>query len=416
MVLSSQLPRPGMGRRHVYYRRRKSNLRRPVVFAVVLMVAVAVIYFVVQSAGGDGEPSPTNAGPNAAQGVGDGGHRVSHTSVGPGGGGDGQSSGAVDRSGGDSRSGASQGNPGQEDPAPGRQGEQATQGNVTEQAAVARQQARWEVAPADSNARTDRQTQREIQRGMSMLDEGFLVTGRQVLSQVLTREGRTLSYADANTIRIRLAEVNRELVFSKKVYPNDPLTSTYTLESGDMLQPIGRRYNVPWQFLARINGVDPRRIRAGQKLKVVRGPFHVEVYKSAHRLDVLAVTSDDVTIYICSYDVGLGAPDTPTPVGAFVVTEKNENPRYDKPDKGLHFAGFDVDPRNPVGPRWIGVMGATEATAQFEDYGIHGTVEPQSIGRNMSDGCIRLRNPEVLELYDMLSAFSGKRSTVLIKP
>lgn len=62
------------------------------------------------------------------------------------------------------------------------------------------------------------------------------------------------------------------------------------------------------------------------------------------------------------------------------------------------------DPRNPLGTRWIGIGGS---------YGIHGTRDPDSIGKAESRGCIRMRNRDVEELYDMLIE---EHSRVLIRP
>ena len=50
---------------------------------------------------------------------------------------------------------------------------------------------------------------------------------------------------------------------------------------------------------------------------------------------------------------------------------------------------------NPLGTRWLGLS--------RKGYGIHGTNRPNSIGRNASHGCIRMRNREVEELFKMVA-------------
>jgi lipoprotein-anchoring transpeptidase ErfK/SrfK len=50
---------------------------------------------------------------------------------------------------------------------------------------------------------------------------------------------------------------------------------------------------------------------------------------------------------------------------------------------------------NPVGTRWIGLS--------IKGYGIHGTNVPSSIGKNVSHGCIRMRNRDVEELFTMVA-------------
>ena len=61
-----------------------------------------------------------------------------------------------------------------------------------------------------------------------------------------------------------------------------------------------------------------------------------------------------------------------------------------------YHAGKVVPPgkNNPVGSRWIGLS--------EKGYGIHGTNAPGSIGRNVSHGCIRMRNRDVEQLFELV--------------
>lgn len=86
-----------------------------------------------------------------------------------------------------------------------------------------------------------------------------------------------------------------------------------------------------------------------------------------------------------------GKTDDLTPEGLFTVTVKAADPYYRKKDiKG-------GDPRNPLGTRWIG-FDAENTDGRI--YGIHGTNDPSSIGRYVSNGCIRLQNEAVESLYE----------------
>ena len=67
------------------------------------------------------------------------------------------------------------------------------------------------------------------------------------------------------------------------------------------------------------------------------------------------------------------------------------------------------DPNNPIGERWIGL---DDGNGKPTSYGIHGTIDPSSIGKAHSRGCIRLRNEDVEEVYDFL----GVGSEVVIQP
>lgn len=80
-----------------------------------------------------------------------------------------------------------------------------------------------------------------------------------------------------------------------------------------------------------------------------------------------------------------------TPEGLFNVTVKAKDPYYRK----KNIPGGD--PRNPLGTRWIGFD--AEGT-DGRIYGIHGTNRPSSIGRYISNGCIRMQNKNVEYLFD----------------
>jgi lipoprotein-anchoring transpeptidase ErfK/SrfK len=73
-----------------------------------------------------------------------------------------------------------------------------------------------------------------------------------------------------------------------------------------------------------------------------------------------------------SYPVGIGKILTPTPTGTYKIINKA------------------INPGGPFGARWLGL--------NKKGYGIHGTNNPSSIGKYVSQGCIRMYNKDVLEL------------------
>jgi lipoprotein-anchoring transpeptidase ErfK/SrfK len=70
------------------------------------------------------------------------------------------------------------------------------------------------------------------------------------------------------------------------------------------------------------------------------------------------------------------------------------------------------DPNNPRGAYWIGLTGVDGEAVGKLSYGIHGTIEPDSVGKMSSMGCIRLRNDDVKQIYELL--VEGK-SIVFVK-
>ena len=236
------------------------------------------------------------------------------------------------------------------------------------------------------------------------LTENKPVVARELLNRAL--RDPTLSAADSAAIRDRLARLNDDLVFSPKVYADDPLSATYVVQGGDSLERIARRNDlaVDWRLLQRVNRLpNPNRIQQGQSLKLVRGPFHAVVTKSAYRLDLYAGPPSDepAWVYIRSFPVGLGEGDS-TPTGRFVVRRGSKliNPHWVNPRTGQRFD--KDDPMNPIGEHWIGVEGLGDDAVKT-GYGLHGTIEPQSIGRQMSMGCVRLLADDVELVYEMLA-------------
>lgn len=93
------------------------------------------------------------------------------------------------------------------------------------------------------------------------------------------------------------------------------------------------------------------------------------------------------------YPVATGVIGADTPTGIHTLTIKAENPYYRKGD----IVGGAAE--NPLGTRWIG-FDAEDTDGRI--YGIHGTNQPDSIGKYRSNGCIRMFNHDVEGLYDQL--------------
>jgi lipoprotein-anchoring transpeptidase ErfK/SrfK len=105
----------------------------------------------------------------------------------------------------------------------------------------------------------------------------------------------------------------------------------------------------------------------------------------------LALVDDNRVQTVVS--VGTGVTEELTPEGLFTITVKAEEPYYRRKD----IPGGD--PKNPLGSRWIG-FDAEETDGRI--YGIHGTNQPASIGRYVSQGCIRTQNEVISSLYPLI--------------
>lgn len=102
-----------------------------------------------------------------------------------------------------------------------------------------------------------------------------------------------------------------------------------------------------------------------------------------------------------TYDTAVGKPSTPSPEGEFTIVNRIPYPTW-------YGAGKPVAPgrANPLGTRWLGLSA--------RGYGIHGTNKPASIGKAASKGCIRMRNRDVEELFELVEP--GTRVELIAEP
>ena len=97
----------------------------------------------------------------------------------------------------------------------------------------------------------------------------------------------------------------------------------------------------------------------------------------------------DGTRVLKIYDVAVGKPSTPSPPGVFRIVNRIPNPTYYRPSVVI-----GPGKSNPLGTRWMGL--------NAKGYGIHGTNEPRSIGKAASHGCIRMRQRDLEELFNLV--------------
>src|ERR1022692_1401264 len=86
------------------------------------------------------------------------------------------------------------------------------------------------------------------------------------------------------------------------------------------------------------------------------------------------------------YRVAVGKTSTPSPAGEFKIVNRVTNPTYYHKGQVI-----GAGKGNPVGTRWVGLSA--------KGYGIHGTNQPNSIGKAASTGCIRMSKQDLEELF-----------------
>jgi lipoprotein-anchoring transpeptidase ErfK/SrfK len=101
------------------------------------------------------------------------------------------------------------------------------------------------------------------------------------------------------------------------------------------------------------------------------------------------------------FTVTTGSQHDPLPLGTWGVTTISRNPHFNyNPDLFWDAEADDTKQRLPPGPN--GPVGVVWIDLTKEHYGIHGTPEPQTIGRTQSHGCVRLTNWDAARLAQMV--------------
>jgi lipoprotein-anchoring transpeptidase ErfK/SrfK len=225
------------------------------------------------------------------------------------------------------------------------------------------------------SARPENNIKKYIDSAEKSMEEGDLLKAKELYSAVMEK------HPDSKVIKAAqdsLEKLNMELLFSPAITEDSVV---YTVEEGDTLGKIAKKFNTTVQLLTKANGLKSDLIHPGKRLKVSTARYSIIVDKSQN---ILTLKSGDSALKV--YTVSTGA-DNSTPVGKFKIVNKLIDPTWYK-------AGAVVpsgSPENILGSRWMGIT--------VPGYGIHGTTEPDSIGKSITAGCIRMLNNDVEELY-----------------
>lgn len=182
------------------------------------------------------------------------------------------------------------------------------------------------------------------------------------------------------------------------------LARYHKVESGELLGGIANRYRVDYESIARVNGINPNRIRAGMDLKIIVGDVSVVVRK--HSKDPSRTPT--VTWFLDGrwmreYPACVGDGDK-TPAGVYAFTSKERDPSWTNPANGQLLS--NNHPENILGSRWMAMKGMNTT-----GLGVHGTTVDDSVPGYTSAGCVRLHNADVEELFSY--ARIGGKVTVI---
>jgi len=191
-------------------------------------------------------------------------------------------------------------------------------------------------------------------------------------------------FPNSETARIaqeKLGSVNMAILFSPIMTPQ---YKKIEVQSGDTLGKLAKAHGTTVDLLMKTNGLDSSLIRPGMKLKAPTTRFSIVVDKS---LNHLTLKSGEEIFKV--YSIATGKNNS-TPVGTFKIINKLVNPVW-------YTLGAVVpaeSPENVLGTRWLGI--------NEPGYGIHGNKDPSSIGQQLTQGCVRMYNHDVEELYTVV--------------
>lgn len=218
-------------------------------------------------------------------------------------------------------------------------------------------------------------------------------------------------------------EVSDELL--KKLSDSDgkPILETYTISEDDVDGPfadipsgmeemaeldelayetpqelLGEKFHMDREFLEALNpGAEFD--KAGTKIVVI-APGERGLAEEVARIEI-DKAQESVRAYseggklLARYPATIGSQTNPSPSGTVTVKAIAAEPKYYfdpegrdwGPDKELTIA---AGPNNPIGGTWIDLS--------KDGYGIHGSPDPQMVGKRASHGCVRLTNWDAAEL------------------
>jgi lipoprotein-anchoring transpeptidase ErfK/SrfK len=159
----------------------------------------------------------------------------------------------------------------------------------------------------------------------------------------------------------------------------------YAVQPGDSLYVIAKKFNTTVPLIKKINNLKSDMIRVDQKLKINVAKFSIYVDKAKN---ILILKKDGEPFK--TYTVATGENNS-TPVGVFAIVDKMVKPPWTKPGVGVI---MPEDERYELGERWLPISAP--------GYGIHGTNDDSSIGKQSTSGCVRMYDQDVVELYDIV--------------
>lgn len=235
------------------------------------------------------------------------------------------------------------------------------------------------------------------QRASEALERGAAAEAARLLSRLM------LAHVDAGRDdRVALARWTALLQQAQSQHRWNPKGSwpavDVKVQSGDTLIGIRKRCldAQPGLLLCTGQIVRANRLASSSAIRPNEA-LRVPTERASVRVDLSAMWAfycfgDEVA---AAWEVGVGREGRDTRAGVYTIGAKQERPMWSP--VGREPVPFG-DPTNPLGTRWLAWYQEGRATS----LGFHGTNDPTGVGQRVSEGCIRMRNEDVEQLFEIL--------------
>jgi len=168
----------------------------------------------------------------------------------------------------------------------------------------------------------------------------------------------------------------------------------YVIQPGDTLVGVANHFQTTVAAIEHGNKLDLTRVTIypGMVISVYPAKWSVEVLKS--KFVLLLCDGSRLFKY---YRIGIGRQNR-TPVGVFKLQTKLREPIWTPPGRVIPYG----DPANVLGTRWLGLQPTDDTDPRLKGFGLHGTWQPETVGGAASEGCVRLTNEDIEELFEIL--------------
>ena len=217
-----------------------------------------------------------------------------------------------------------------------------------------------------------------LKEALSLEEKGSLQDAKEIYQRLIMSP---LSSQEMQLVQSKLENISLKIVFSGISVKQSQI---YEVKPNDSLSKIAKQFNTTVAFIKRSNSIKSDIIRTGMKLRIWVSPFSILVDKSQN---ALILQSDEEIIK--TYSVSTGDNNS-TPIGTYKIINKLVDPTWYRNGKEIPSSS----PNNILGTRWMGF--------DLPGYGIHGTTQPEDIGKQITEGCVRMLNEDVEEIFDLI--------------